>query len=351
MSVDFSQAMLPRYDRLQSYEWNYDHAPNPVDIDVPEITGDWSFLEIPVASPVGIAAGPLLNGRWVLYYASLGFDVLTYKTVRSIERACYPAPNLVPVRANQLAGAGLELKESAEMNGTWAVSFGMPSKTPDYWRHDIAATRKQLSDRKVLSVSVVGTIQPGWTIDDLADDYAQCAKWAVESGADVIEANFSCPNVSTCDGQLYQQPESAACVAERIRSAIGSTPFLLKVGYFAELDLAGDVLDAVAPYVSGWASTNSVIARVRNANGELEFDGQPRGICGDATRTASIAQTEFLARKVEERGYDVKLIGVGGVATAEHVQAFLDVGAEGVHLASSVMVDPAVGLRIKESWT
>ena len=45
------------------------------------------FCGIPVQSPLGIPAGPLLNSRWLLYYASLGFDVLTYKTVRSSARA------------------------------------------------------------------------------------------------------------------------------------------------------------------------------------------------------------------------------------------------------------------------
>jgi hypothetical protein len=72
---------LPRYDRLQSYDWNYAYAPEPVEADVPAIPGTWDFCGLPVASPLGIAAGPLLNGRWVRYYASLGFDVLTYKTV------------------------------------------------------------------------------------------------------------------------------------------------------------------------------------------------------------------------------------------------------------------------------
>ena len=47
---------------------------------------------------------------------------------------------------------------------------------------------------KLLVVSVVGTVQDGWSMDDLADDYARCARWAVESGADAVETNFSCPS-------------------------------------------------------------------------------------------------------------------------------------------------------------
>ena len=136
---------LPRYDRLQSYDWNYAYAPEPVEADVPAIPGTWDFCGLPVASPLGVAAGPLLNGRWVRYYESLGFDVLTYKTVRSIERACYPLPNLVPVEVEQMAGGEGEVPAAETMRRTWAVSFGMPSKAPSVWRADVEETRKLLA--------------------------------------------------------------------------------------------------------------------------------------------------------------------------------------------------------------
>src|SRR6188474_1794120 len=90
--------VLVGYDRSKSYEWNYEHVPMPVDMQVPVVPGEWQFCGLPVDSPLGIPAGPLLNGRWILYYASLGFDVLTYKTVRSRERASYALPNLQPVQ-------------------------------------------------------------------------------------------------------------------------------------------------------------------------------------------------------------------------------------------------------------
>ena len=118
-----------------------------------------------------------------------GFDVLTYKTVRSQARECYPLPNLQPVVCDQLQGDEVELPATRQMTGSWAVSFGMPSASPDVWRKDIEQTRDQLPAGKVLSVSVVGSEQPGGTLEDLADDYAVCAKWAVESGADVIIAH------------------------------------------------------------------------------------------------------------------------------------------------------------------
>src|SRR5918993_1291127 len=95
---------LSRYDPARTYRWNYDHPPSPVNIEVPRVAGAWQFAGLPVDSPIGIPAGPLLNGKWCLYYASLGFDVLTYKTVRSVARECYSLPNLVPVECDALTG-------------------------------------------------------------------------------------------------------------------------------------------------------------------------------------------------------------------------------------------------------
>src|SRR5687768_9510369 len=150
---------LARYDHAETYAWNYERAPCPVTLDEPPVSGPWEYCGLPVASPLGIAAGPLLNGAWCLYYASLGFDVLTYKTVRSREHSCYPLPNLQPVRCGPLHGGENDLPVSETMEGSWAVSFGMPSQSPDVWRADIEATRRQLPEGKVLSVSVVGSVQ------------------------------------------------------------------------------------------------------------------------------------------------------------------------------------------------
>ena len=346
-----SESDLPRYDRARSYEWNYDHAPDPVDIEIPAVPGDWTFCGKRVRSPLGIPAGPLLGGRWVLYYASLGFDVLTYKTVRSGSRECYPLPNLAPVRCGQLTGEEVELPAEPQMSGSWAVSFGMPSKSPDVWRADVEHTREKLPPGKLLSVSVVGTIQPGWSLDQLADDYAQCARWAAESGADVVETNFSCPNVATRDGQLYQEPRAAGLVAARVRDAIGRVPLIIKIGHLTDRAAAEELLDAVADHVTAIAMTNSVAAAVRGPDGALLFDGQRRGICGDAIRQASHEQVKMLSTVAAARAPHVRLIGVGGASTAEHVRAYLSAGAEAVHLATSAMVDPGVGLAIRRAMS
>lgn len=344
-----STPSLPRYDRSQTYRWNYEHAPEPPQrIAIPPIGGEWTFCGRSVPSPLGIAAGPLLNGRWILYYAALGFDVLTYKTTRSRQRDCYPLPNLQPVEPTRLADAGRALNTIAQMQGSWAVSFGMPSMPPEAWRADVEWTRSRLSPEKILSVSVVATPQSDWTLDDVADDFARCARWAVESGADCVETNFSCPNVATSDGQLYQQPTAAGVVAERVRDAIGQTPYVIKIGFIRDDPLAEELLDAVAPFASALSMTNCIAATVLGGDGVAMFDGQPRGIGGDAIRSASVDQMRKFAGLVRQKRLSTKIIGVGGISSAEHVSQYLGAGAEAVHLATSPMLDPLVGIRTRE---
>ena len=370
---------MHRYDPAQTYDWNYAHAPEPAEIDVPPLVGRWEFCGLPVDSPLGVAAGPLLNGRWVRYYAALGFDVLTYKTVRSVERACYGMPNLVPVDVGSMRGDERQVRRAATMRGSWAVSFGMPSKRPDVWRADVEETRRLLPPGKVLVVSVVATEQPGWTLDQLADDYARCAAWAVESGADAVEANFSCPNVCTADGQLYQHPREAAVCAARVREAIGPrTPLLVKAGHVRNVDEAEALVEALGPHADALSMTNSLATRVVDADERLLFDGQPRGICGAAILEPSIAQVRLLRQIVtrpllasatrrvmehlgtrppdevlaaaSEPRRPLRLIGVGGAFSADDVKRYLVAGAEGVHLATAAMLDPGIALKIRRSW-
>ena len=257
-------------------------------------------------------------------------------------------PNLQPVNCEQIAEQVTELPAAAAMDGSWAVSFGMPSQEPDIWRADVEATRDALPAGKLLSVSVVATMQDGWTIDDLAADYAQCAVWAVESGADVVETNFSCPNVSTCDGQLYQNPDAAKCVTERVRDSIGTVPYVIKIGHVPSSETAIPLLDAVSASVSAIAMTNSVATQVRDGT-DLLFDGQRRGICGEAILEASVAQVQMFQQLIQVRESAVELIGVGGISTAGHVQRYLEAGADACHIATAAMTNPGIALQIRHA--
>ncbi|MCA9068369.1 MAG: hypothetical protein KDA84_05575, partial [Planctomycetaceae bacterium] len=161
--------------------------------------------------------------------------------------------------------------------------------------------------------------------------------------------NFSCRNVSTCDGQLYQNPQDAGLVANMVREAIPPVPYLAKIGHVQDEDSAAELLDALTPFVDAFAMTNSVAALVQTPDGDLLFDGKRRGICGDATRSASKTQAEMFARLIAARGDKTRVIGVGGISSADHVQEYLQSGAEAVQIATAAMVDPTIGLKIRQA--
>ena len=56
------------------------------------------FLGFEINSPIGVPAGPLLNARWIALAAKLGYDVPTYKTIRSYAHPRHALPNVVYVK-------------------------------------------------------------------------------------------------------------------------------------------------------------------------------------------------------------------------------------------------------------
>lgn len=338
------------YDYRRSYDWNYANAP---DLHRQEsaspMLGEWDFCGIRVNSPLGMPAGPLLNSSWILHYANLGFDVLTYKTVRSVERACYDLPNLLPISAGQLTGNqdAVEAADSAERTRSWAISFGMPSKEPDVWRADVERARKGLAPGQVLVVSVVASPKPDSTLESIAKDFAQCSSWAKEAGAQVVEANLSCPNVCTSEGQLYTSPDASRLVASAIRTAVGDVPIVLKIGLFEAEVEAEAFIDSVSMYVNALSTTNSISAAVKE-DGRMLFGGLTRGIGGLCIRDRCLDEVSRLQSIISRKGLPLRLIGVGGISSADDVSRRMAAGAHHVQLASAAMLDPLVGLRIRQ---
>ena len=346
------QAFIDRYDWSRSYEWNYLNPPTVTSLPVPDVPGHFHFLGKKVASPLGVAAGPLLNGHWVLYYASLGFDVLTYKTVRSRERTCYEMPNLLPVRQ----GEGFDwnrnrvLLGSEHMDGSWAVSFGMPSRSPDFWTEDIAWTRKRLSPEKLLSVSVVATPEASTSLSDLAMDYARTAELAVESGADVIEANFSCPNVDSPDGQLYQNPDACVSVAKAIRERIGEIPLILKIGELSGEACIVELFSKLENHAQAFSMINCLAARVNDEKGNWFFQGAQRGIAGPMISSRVVEQVTSFTRIKRENKFEMEVISVGGIRDYGGIQTHLNLGAHAVHVATAAMLNTRMAIDAKSEW-
>jgi len=346
--------MIQTYDIRKSYQDNYDAGPR-FDLDskpAPESPSK-TFLGMSVRSRIGIAAGLLLNSRWILGYAERGFDILTYKTVRSSYRPCYPIPNWVFVddegRIDGPVFATEELpQDPSEVSS--AVCFGMPSMDPEIWREDVARAKAGLQAGQVLIVSVVATPQEGWGREEVAEDFAKCARWAVEAGADVVEANFSCPNVCTPEGTIYQDVELSRFIAGMTRAAAGDKPVLLKVGHFAERERLREFLCAVDGVVNGLTLVNGVSRPVLRRDGSPVFGPGygTAGVLGRAIHKPSVDNVSYAASVVREEKLALALAAVGGVSRASDAADFFEAGADAVMLGSSPMYLPDLAIELKD---
>lgn len=340
----------------QSYDVNYDLGPD-FEGAFPSLSEPVtsSFLGLPVRSRLGIAAGLLLNSKWIETYSRLGFDILTYKTVRSSYRPCYPLPNWVRVRLQGTLPDDLEIPLYVDPNwehdleeATWAVCFGMPSKSPEEWRPDVERAKRSMQPGQLLNVSVVGTPMEGCDLQTLAKDYAQCAGWARDSGADLIEANFSCPNVCSAEGQIYHDLEATRTIAGEIRNAIGRTPLLIKAGYIRDPEKLADFLTCLSGFADCVVMVNAIQRRVLTDDGTPAFGQFERvGILGHAIHDDCVRMVAQAVQIQRERKLPIAIAGVGGVANATQAKDFLDAGAQAVFLGSAPMVQPYLAQEIK----
>src|SRR5206468_2823887 len=152
---------------------------------------------------VGVPASVLTaTADWIEYYARRGFNVLTYKTVRSALRDAHSKPNWVFL--NDLTEP-LEPGQTPETYGdalVWprdpnafsmANSFGVPSFAPEIWQKDVSKAVASLRSGQVLIVSVMGTWED-FKGPELIKDFVNVARMAKGAGAPAIELNLSCPN-------------------------------------------------------------------------------------------------------------------------------------------------------------
>lgn len=344
--------MIQTYDIQQSYQHNYDRGPVFAAQPMPVSPGPMkTFLGLEVRSRLGISAGLLLNSKWLLGYAQRGFDILTYKTVRSVYRPCYEPPNWVfvedaggdgPVYVTERIPA-----DPAQISS--AVCFGMPSMAPQTWRDDVRRAKAALAPGKILIVSVVASPEENATVREVADDFAQCADWAAEAGADVIEANFSCPNVCSKEGSIYMDAQMSRTIANAIRASIAKKPLLLKVGHFTDAGKLRTFLKFVNGIADGITMVNALSRPVLRSNGRPVFGDLfvKAGVLGRGIHQSCVDNLKRAAEIIDSENFKLTLVGVGGVSSDDDVQRFFAAGAAAVLMGSSPMYMPDLAAEMK----
>ncbi len=357
----------PPFDHLQSYWTNFYNGPSSSRPPTIGYRGrpTFSFLGFDVGIPFGVPACAVTpHSGYVEYFASRGFDLITYKTVRGGPWNPYPSPNLAfaagvrtPITPDRLDEPVVPTMFPDELPGIAEASFvnsiGVPSLPVEQWQADIERSKRVLREGQVLIVSVMGSPETLRSNDDagLVRQFTDVATQAQEAGANIVELNLSCPNtggILTClDAELSGKITAA------VREAIGDTPLLLKISYMAEQNLAALVREC-RPNMSGIVAINAVQVRAQNANATGFFKSRNHdhaGLSGAGIRSLGLGVTRTLASLREREGastQDWTIVGIGGVAGAADFQAYLDAGADAVQSCTGSWLNPQLAQEIHD---
>ncbi|MBB65211.1 MAG: dihydroorotate dehydrogenase [Waddliaceae bacterium] len=349
----------PLYDIEKTYAENRKNGPvfdGPIPVrEWPESKDFIDFLGVPVASRLGVPAGPLLDSQGISLAADLGYDLLTYKTIRTHEYDAHPLPNICYLNTGKnLEESGIDLLTRSEADTdieklAITNSFGNPSMSQEFLRKDFAKAEASLRLGQALILSIFGSEASGKSMEE---DFIDCAYFARELNAKIVEANFSCPNVARSEGALYEDPKQVFTLAKQLVDALSSTPLILKMGVFPSKESLREVLhaarDAGVRAVSG---INTLSRKVHNSNGQpaLGPERLTSGVCGGPIRNAGLNFVRWAREIIEEDQLKLTLIGVGGVVLPQHFQDFLDSGADFVMTATGMMWDPYLASKYHQN--
>ena len=313
---------------------------------------NWSeFLGYKIASPVGISACAVTTSKGIWLAARLGCDVLTYKTIRCCAWPVHPAPNIAYVdrflpltfddigktiiaRATDITFLPQFSFHSKPGTPSIANSFGNQSMGPEATKDDIKKAKQSLLEGQVLIVSIFGNTH---------DEWIKTAQLAVGSGADIIEANFSCPNLNTNNEPIYTRPADIFSIVQAlVQTTFSKVPIILKFGVFTDNQLLKQALIAAARAgAQGICGINSVPMKVVNANGAPTFGTRTSaGVSGIPIQELALDFIQTASIIIQKENLNLVLLGVGGITMTSHFSKFLKAGAAIALSATGMMWNP-----------
>ena len=352
------------FDPAKTFDDNFDNGPYLE--DKPNYVNDGepqhNFLGHKLYAPYGIAAGSLPTSKHVIGAFKRGFDLVTYKTQRSVQFPCNEFPNVVYVEVDgdltlTQAEKGLIAHKDTDQpleKLTITNSFGNPSRGPDFWLDDMKKAVAGQGKGQLMIANVVGTIQPGFSQEDYYQDFAEAAKVALSAGAPVIELNLSCPNVAN-EGIICYTYDAVIDIARRVKEAVGDTPVLAKIGYFndEQQDLLEKIVTDTKEYLAGFAAINTIPAKVVDEAGNQFLPGEGRlksGICGAGIKWAGIDMVKRLDAIRNQKGLSYEIIGIGGVMAPEDYHDYVQAGANAVQSVTAAMWNDQLAAQIKDTF-
>ncbi len=332
----------------------------------------FKFLGNKLISPIAIAAGPASGQLWTDFYFKMGFGMVVQKTRRTVPRMSNKEPNIAIVhQENPVSRPHLDDSLSATINPqdwndykSMTNSFGNPSSDILTWANELPEQRKVIKDGQILACSVTATTpdkgqgyggvfsknNPEALIIETAADLLIGATAAVLGGANVVELNLACPNVTENpqEGEMFQDTKLVKYVLSEFKRRFPKIPVGIKFGVFKSKEqmkkvfyTAGDNLN----YVSG---INALKMTVLAKDGSDILPGRKSsGVCGIADQQIALEHIKWASEIRKEEGLKYEILGGGGIINASDVNKFLSEGADMVQVAAVALADPLIAYKYR----
>ncbi|MBI2334722.1 hypothetical protein HYU96_02875 [Candidatus Daviesbacteria bacterium] len=348
------------YDIHKSWEQNIKEGPIWKSGKFPPLPQEkkYQFLGQRLVSPIAISAGPASTKIWTDFYFKMGYGLVFEKTRRTIPRKSNTAPNIAIVKLDHsIARENLNQKLEATMEDSdWEKyqcmtnSFGNPSPTMEVWTKELIEQKKGVGEGQLLGCSVTATLHSGATMEDAALDLLMAGTAAAISGAQVLEFNLACPNVTenSVEGEMFQDEKLVACILREFKKRFSALPCGFKFGIYKSKQqmkkvfvAAGENLD----YVSG---INAIAMTVLGEKGEEILPGRKiSGVCGRADQIIALEHIKWADEIRKEEGLKYEILGGGGIITPADVDRYLKAGADMVQIAAAALSDPLLAYKYR----
>jgi dihydroorotate dehydrogenase (NAD+) catalytic subunit len=252
-------------------------------------------------NPTILASGILgISAKMLSEVAYAGAGAVTTKSVGLKPRRGYANPTVIQVECGLLNAVGL----------------------PSPGIHKFAEEIKGLRD---LEVPVIVSIH-GFS----AEEYAEVATVAAESGADALELNLSCPHVKGAGAEIGQNPEMIIKVVKEVKASVEKPVFAKLTPNVA------DIKELAEAAVSAGADAITAINTVRAMAIDIEASrpilaNRIGGLSGGAIKPVAVRCVYEVYGAV-----DVPIIGCGGVRTWRDAVEFILAGASAVQIGSAI---------------
>lgn len=357
----FQMLHAPFFNPFFSYEINYKKGPfgefSKKKVYKQKGIPDHFLFGLPVFLPFGIPAGPLLNSKFVIAALDKGFDITTYKTVRTRKYPSNQWPNVVSLNISgnltlKLAEKGLIATHNYKNPKGIAItnSFGVPSYDPEIWQKDLSRCVRHARKGQIVVGSFQGTTNSKGDVKKYIRDFVLVARLVKETGAKVLEANLSCPNEGSAHLLCFDL-ERTIQITEAIKNEIGATPLIVKIAYFEDQKALEKLISLVGRTVDGISAINTIPAKIYDRSGNQALPGGNRlvsGVCGHPIKWAGLEMVKRLKKLKEDLGLPFAIIGVGGVTTPQDYFEYRAAGADTVMSATGAMWNPFLAQEIKK---